>query len=216
MSTSVIVLAGKFTTPIATTETCVEFKILKNFAAVANFTSYGRKYSFTMDRWSRTQKDVKNATKSFNKFAQLFLERFDNLSDLFGRLNPQTNGVEASEMQKVKMVQYAILDVFTAVEQIIVLYQREVISYALFYRENPGNIDKYEKYIHIVACHCLTHSDYLGPLVQYQSVDFYSVTTRFKRMDFEKMEISINKLTDEGIANDEHDSSDENPESGSM
>jgi hypothetical protein len=68
-------------------------------------------------------------------------------------------------------VKYATRDVFICAEQIIFRHRRSLLDYCVYHRER-GDLSKYEGYIHLVACHCLVHSNFLAPTVQFEMVEF--------------------------------------------
>ncbi|GLC50420.1 hypothetical protein PLESTB_000377500 [Pleodorina starrii] len=84
-----------------------------------------------------------------------------------------------SQEQVLNIIKYATMEVFVCVEQIIRKYRRSVLEYAMYHRER-GKHDTYEQYIHLVACHCLTHANFLAPSVDYPLVDFYDDEQPFR------------------------------------
>ena len=163
---------GHFVTTIAGAHTSVEFTIRNNYEVLAKFTSYGVKHVFNMKKWMKTKEETMKPTSSFDKFAQLMLDRFWPESDQFGSIE-KDGGVRYAwtNEQLLNMLKYATREVFLCAEEIISRHRRSLLDYCVFYREKDKT-DTYESYIHLVACHCLVQSNFLAPTVHFDEVPF--------------------------------------------
>ena len=66
---------------------------------------------------------------------------------------------------------YSLGDIFTCINQIISSHPGNVADYCKYFL-NIDDDTTYEKYIHLVACYCLLHSDFIVPGSKYEPVDF--------------------------------------------
>jgi hypothetical protein len=159
---------GSFSTVIAGVDTSVKFFISNNYEVRAEFTSYGVLYIFNIKKWMKT----------FDKFAQLVLERFWPESDKFGSISVTQlpNGATkhsfiTTEEQRLNILKYATRDVFICIEQIISCQYRSLHDYCVYHQKRE-NLCTYEGYIHFIACYCLIHSNFLAPTVHFDLVEF--------------------------------------------
>lgn len=178
---------GSFTTKIARNDTKVNLKILNNYEVKATFTSRGQEYTFKMLRW---KEENKKPISSFNKFAQLLLERFGDTSDNFGKVTTDgsTQTIEITKEQTINILKYACVDVFMCAEEIIVAHRRSLLDYCVYHIEREV-ADTYEKYIHLVACNCLVHSNFLAPSVTFPEVEFFSSEADYEDAKMKKFKI---------------------------
>lgn len=164
--------------------TKVDFKIKNNYEVNATFQNSGTMYTFNMKRWAKTGSDVAKALSSFNYFVLLFNSRFGNQVDFCSVTVEQLPDggentlIQHSSQQIVNILKYAAVNVFQCAEQIITRSRRCVLDYAIFHRE-LGKQATYEEYIHLVACHCLVHSNFHAPNIQFPAVDFCSEEQQF-------------------------------------
>ena len=182
-----VLFKGWFNTSIMGQQTKVEIKIKENYEIIATFQSAGTPYTFHMKymkKWGKTRETVASATSTFNKFLQLVLERFGNLPE-FGATTTVvdeagvvTTSTSATPEQTANVLKYAAVDVFTCVEQIVQRHRRSVLDYAIMHRERNKHTT-YEEYIHLVACHCLVHSNFHAPNVDFALVDFCTTEQDF-------------------------------------
>ena len=169
---------GHFRTPILSVNTRVDFEIRNNYEVIATFLCQDVKYTFHMKKWAKARETVQTAASSFNFFASLLTERFSQCSDFGTEVVDEKDGgsvitVERTAQQILNIIKYATRDVFICAENIIQKYRRAVLDYASFHRERgSGKPGSYEEYIHLVACQCLTHSNFQAPNVDYPLVDF--------------------------------------------
>lgn len=165
--------------------TKVDFKIRDNYEVTATFLHHDTTYNFPMKKWAKTRDTVVNAASSFNRFADLVLARFGDCSDFGTRMVEQLSEKEVkfstvrSDQQTINILKYATMDVFTCAEQIITKHRRSVLDYAIHHRELNQQAT-YQEYIHLVACHCLVHSNFHAPNVVYAPVDFCTEEEDYK------------------------------------
>jgi hypothetical protein len=151
-----------------------------------------------MKKWAKTKEGTKNPSSSFHKFAYLLLDRYAETLDKFGQLTVSNQGFELSVTEEniTNILLYAALEVFVCAEQIINSHKRSLLDYCIYHRE-LDICDTYEHYIHLVACHCLVHCNYLAPGIKYQPVEFYSVNQDYNNSLFEAI---VKKTDDSGDA----------------
>ncbi|PNH06379.1 hypothetical protein TSOC_007257 [Tetrabaena socialis] len=159
--------------------TKVNFKIRNNYEVSARFNSQGTEYDFNMKHWKRTGE----VEVDFNYFAGLLTGKFPSgaLETEFGATTVvtspegvQTITITRSAEQALNILKYAVVEVFRCAEEIICQNRRSVVDYAIMHREQ-GKQSTYEEYIHLVACHCLVHSNFHAPNVVFPPVDFCTV-----------------------------------------
>jgi hypothetical protein len=166
-----------FTAPIMGRNTRVDIKIHNNYKVKATFSCQGTTYEFNLHRWAKIREDVLHASSSFNYFVHLLEERFGHLVE-FGNSTVEAlpeggekSTIVRSQQQITNILKYGTVDVFTCAEQIIQTHRRSVLDYAIFHRELNRH-STYEEYIHLMACHCLVHSNFHAPNVSFKLVDF--------------------------------------------
>lgn len=196
----VVLSKGTFTTPIAAVDSKVEYKIRNNYEVRATFRSQGSDYEFIMNRWTKTAADVKKPVSTFDKFAQLILDRYSEDTTLFGNITTTGNSTSYNygQTEIINMLKYSMRQVFICAEEIILTHRRTLLDYAIYHREhsryrNPGT---YEEYIHLVACHCLVHSNYLAPGIQYPVVEYADTAQGYRGDNF------LDSMIDEGVTKD--------------
>ena len=168
---------GFLHTEIMGNRTKVSFRIRDNYEVKASFTCQGSKYEFNMKKWSKTGADVTRAVSTFNHFAYLVDQRFGEQA-AFGTLHTEVlpdgsvnQSVQRSKEQVINILKYATVSVFICTDQILGQHHRSVLDYAIFHRE-LGKQATFEEYIHLVACHCLVHSNFHAPNISYPLVDY--------------------------------------------
>lgn len=195
MIINTVLLKGSFDTNISSVPTKVSFKIYNSYKIQATFNSHGENYTFKMERWIKTKEETKDSKSSFDKFYNLLFSQFGDISDQFGSIEKsEIDGVEKitqirTEENIKNVLVYAMVDVFICAEQIILDYKRSLLDYCIYFRELSKD-STYEDYIHLVACHCLVHSNYLAPGVKYQAVEFVQVVRDYDHGNFKKIRIA--------------------------
>ena len=169
-----VLFKGFLHTEIMGNRTKVSFRIRDNYEVKASFTCRGSKYEFNMKKWSKTGAGV-----TFDHFAYLVDLRFGEQA-AFGTLRTEvlpdgsvSQSVQRSKEQVLNILKYATVSVFICTDQILGQHRRGVRDYAVFHRE-LGKQATFEEYIHLVACHCLVHSNFHAPNISYQLVDYCS------------------------------------------
>ncbi|EFJ39150.1 hypothetical protein VOLCADRAFT_94953 [Volvox carteri f. nagariensis] len=145
---------------------------------------------------------VQSASSSFNFFANLVSDKFSSRSD-FGITTVEVEDggevttIRRSQEQILNIIKYATMEVLVCAEEIIRKYRRSVLEYAIYHREH-GKHDTFKQYIHLVACHCLTHTNFLAPNVDYPQVSFYHDEQPF-RLDALTGIVDDREVEEEGI-----------------
>lgn len=180
-----VLFEGWFYARIMEQKTKVDFKIRNNYEVTASFACQDIMYQFNMKKWAKTRETVQNPSRSFNFFAGLMFDRFEQSSEFGTQTVEQTPEggerivIERSPQQIINMLKYAVVDVFNCAEEIIRKYRRSVLDYAIHHRE-LGKHSTYEEYVHLVACHCLVHSNFHAPNLDFPLVDFCTVEQAYK------------------------------------
>ena len=137
---------------------------------------------------------TENATSSFDKFAQLFLERYGSTSDNFGdsKVTVCPDGKRQvsfsyTSQQIVNMLSYATVELFECAEQIIRHHRRSLLDYCIYFREKKREASTYEQYLHLMACDCLVHSNYFAPGISYSAVEFVVEEREYAQARFKKV-----------------------------
>ena len=172
---------GIFRAKIATIDTAVTFTIMKNYEVKADFCSHGENYQFNMKLWKKTNQGTKNPYSSFDYFYTLFMERYGDTPDNFGTYKTSEEGpkVKRTEENVVNVLKYACYEVFLCAEEIINTHRRSLLDYCIYFREKNSQIDTYEMYIHLVACHCLVHCNFFAPTTKFSAIEFRDVPREY-------------------------------------
>jgi len=199
---------GIFSISISTVDTEVSYQIQSNYIVDAKFVSHGVEYVFHMKKWRKTNEGTKNPLSTFFAFARLMFDKYGDIvpDNLFGKTSKQTkeDGTEIfvfipelmSDAEKINMLRYAMIEVFICAEQIILSHKRSLLDYCIYFREKEL-CDTYEHYIHLVACHCLVHSNYFAPGIQYVPVGFYTVSRKFDNEILQKTVVTAEPMEEE-------------------
>jgi hypothetical protein len=179
-----VLYRGTFHTNLMGQRTRVNFRIRDNYEVKASFTCQGSNYEFLMKKWSKTGTDVARSITTFNHFVFLVDQRFGG-QPAFGTLHTETlpdgsisQSIQRSREQITNILKYATMSVFICTEEILKEHRRCVLDYAIFHRER-GRQATFEEYIHLVACHCLVHSNFHAPNMSYPLVDYCSDEQQF-------------------------------------
>jgi hypothetical protein len=160
--------AGTFQTELGGVNVVVDYNVYQDNAALAHFVYLGSDYNFSMTRWK---------LKAFSAFRSKFHEVYTD-STKYGTtdVDPNTGDVVSSTSNATqnKLIVYrAIKDVFLHLDCLLQRQPRSILDYAVWYRErNSSNLDTYAKYIQLVTCHCIVHSDFLAGNIRWEVLDF--------------------------------------------
>ena len=124
---------GSFETTILSLPTKVDYKIYSDYRIKADFTSHGTPYTFEMLRWRKTKDGITKARITYNQFALLVLQVFWPESDVFGKLDHNSNPDQTDE-EVLATLRYAMIDVFKCAEQILAKHKRSFLDYCLYHR----------------------------------------------------------------------------------
>lgn len=138
----------------------VEMKVMTTFLTHLSFVFLRNPYTFTIQKWR-----ARGFATLFEKFHQ-----YQRDVGEFGRFDVDGGMVVVLD-QKKNVIRQAVKDVFQCLNQILLTHQRAVLDYAVWYRErNHG--DSYSAFITHLTCHCIVHTDFLVPSVQWTLVEF--------------------------------------------
>ena len=91
-------------------------------------------------------------------------------------IDPDTGDVASSSStadQNKSTVLRAIKDVFLYLDLLLHQQPRSILDYAVWYCEKKSSyLDSYAKYIQLVTCHCIVHSDFLAGDVRWEVLEF--------------------------------------------
>ena len=201
MSDDAVLCEGSFFTRIMGHKTKVEFTIRNNYEVKSSFYNQGTLYEFNMNRWAKTGGDVTKGLSSFTHFALLFDERFGARNDEFGCVTVETHndGTEETVIMRTprqitNMLKYAAVNVFECAEQIVMQNPRYILDYAVVHHKR-GKQTTYEEYIHLVACHCLIHSNFHAPNITFSLVDFCGDEQQFNESILKNIEATLDTNT---------------------
>ena len=146
----------------------VDYKIFHNNAAEAHFNYLGSDYNFSITRWKQ---------KAFSLFRSKFHEIYtDTVKYGSSVVDYDTGDVISSEnnsRQNTEIVIRSIQDIFIYLDTILQQQPRSILDYAVWYREKHSDkLDTYEKYIQLVTCHCIVHSDFLAGNIRWETIQF--------------------------------------------
>lgn len=146
----------------------VTLKVYATYVCIMDFSLYGQPYTFTIDKWR---------SKSLRKFLEMFHDYTSRDPVLFGGIHTDSEGNSSINMdvqQKVNAAMQGCKDVMGCLDKIAKHYQRSVLDYAVWYREQrPRRDDEgYSQFITLLTCHLIVHTDFLAPHVQWDLVEF--------------------------------------------
>lgn len=146
----------------------VYYKIFQNNAVVAHFNYLGSDYNFSITRWKQ---------KAFSTFKAKFHEKYsDSVKYGSSFVDPDTGDIISSQnssKQNTEIVIKSVQDIFLYLDTILQQQPRSILDYAVWYREKHyDKLDTYEKYIQLVTCHCIVHSDFLAGNIHWKIIPF--------------------------------------------
>ena len=160
-------LEGKYTTTLGGACVTVDYRVCQNNEGQAHFIYLGTDYNFSMTRWKQ---------KAFSPFRAKFHEVYNDINK-YGTsdVDPDTGDVISSSCtsdQNKQIVIRAIEDVFHYLNQLLEQHPRSILDYAVWYREKNDKVETYARYIQLVTCHCIVHSDFLAGNIRWEVVEF--------------------------------------------
>lgn len=161
-------IPGTLTVILGGVKLPVDYKIYQNNAAEAHFNYLGSDYNFSITRWKQ---------KAFSLFRSKFHETYnDPIKYGSSVVDPDTGDVISSEnnsCQNTEIVIKSLQDIFIYLDLILLQQPRSILDYAVWYREKHSDkLDTYEKYIQLVTCHCIVHSDFLAGNIRWEIIPF--------------------------------------------
>lgn len=137
------------------------FTVFRDYMVSVDLTVLGTPYTFNITRWTG---------KGQAAFAKLFHEFTPRDEAQFGAVVEQADGsvqVNMNVTQKADMVKQGAFDVMDCINTIGESYKRMLLDYAVWHRERYPAPSTYSEYITLCACHCLVHSNFLAPNINF-------------------------------------------------
>ena len=159
-------LTGEFKQMLQDIEIQFRFSVKQDYAVSLEFTMRGKPYSFNLIRWKQ---------KGQSKFLPLFHEHSGRVLEEFGQIiytDDMMPVFQMTEDQHVAAVLQATKDVLTTLDKIVQHYERSVLDYCVWYRENHQETGTYSELITLMCCHCVVHSNFLAPNISYEIIKF--------------------------------------------
>lgn len=143
----------------------VRFVIQNDYETFAHFNFFGDPYAFDVTKWR---------ARGLRNLMINFLENRNVPVASFGQLDNDGLPTQVTPDQKMCIVIQAMKDVLQTVSQILLKHGRGILDYAVWYRENGPNDagTPYQKYITEIACHCIVHTSFIAPRVDWELVLF--------------------------------------------
>jgi hypothetical protein len=182
-----VLCQGTFTTPILAIDTKINYKILNNYEARTSFRFFGSDYEFCMNKWINSPINKNEYTNTFDKFAQLVLDKFSKVSSCFGFISKYNDSISYhyNEDHIIQMIQYSIWQIFVCVDEIVQKYFKDILDYANYHLKHQ-NLNNYEEFIHWMACHCLLNSNFLAPDIEYPIIEYVLSPQSYNGAEFQK------------------------------
>jgi len=139
----------------------VEVDIRSSFKTLLSFSFAGRSYVGEITKWRSTGQTM---------FLNYFLSYYND-KQKFGYRDEENGEFKMTLEQKTSCVIQGVQDVFNCIDKIITQYQRQLLDYAVYYRENCHYKD-YSTYITTIACHLIVHMNLMVPNINYKIVTF--------------------------------------------
>jgi hypothetical protein len=160
-----IMMVAEMTTQIGGIFARASISVFMNYAANIDFVVHGKPYTFSVTKWSRN---------GMANFMRLFFS-LPRDTAVFGRLVLDEAGEAVSvpnTAQKTAAVIQACKEMLHTVGLFLENHGRAILDYAVWYRENHSEEDTYAQYITKIAAHCVVHSNFMAPSVQWPLVLF--------------------------------------------
>jgi hypothetical protein len=118
-----------------------------------------------MSRWSRT---------GWAPFVPKFHLAHSSTTQ-FGSSKTDENGMitfNITPNQLTCIIIEAARDVFKYLNVLLNNQRKQILDYAVWYRDRFPSPESYEEYIQLVTCHCIVHSQFLAGSVDWNVVPF--------------------------------------------
>lgn len=154
---------GAFAIQLAGTDTTIEIELDPiNFAARISFLYLGSPYTFVITKWSG---------QGMRRYLELFHgHSVARPAALYGHID--SHGVWVGETQHKRLcVLTGCVDVMICLSKIISTQRRMVLDYAVWYREKIGDYETYSRFITMMTCHNIVHSEFMSGDVTFTIVE---------------------------------------------
>jgi len=141
-------------------------KVSSVYEVDIDFTYFKAPYTFNITKWSR---------RGQRRFLEVFHEFEKRDPEMFGVMNHADDGdstYDGDSMQKVCCVVQGALDILTCLDKLIKSHQRDILDYAVEYRETDETHDTYSKYITLLTCHGIVHTNFMCGSKKFDKVEF--------------------------------------------
>lgn len=176
-------IVGNFPFLICGQPVQVQVAISNTWAARVNFTLMGTPYEFMITKWRF--RGVTNFAQLFHSFwlnNDIRMQTRLQIPDLlayetkFGGMRQVAPNVFAPDMtdpeKNRNLVLQGVFDVLESINRIFQQQGRGMFDYAVWHKENKAHEDTYGRYIMLIACHCIVHSNFMAPNVSWNEVVF--------------------------------------------
>lgn len=126
------------------------------------FSYFRQPYTFVVTKW---------AGRSQRGFFEKFHDHVARDPVKFGRVKDDGE-LDVNIQQKLAIICQAAEDICSMLDRILQTHSRGIVDYAIWYREHKPREDTYAQFIARVTCHCIIHSSFLDPKVQWTEVLF--------------------------------------------
>jgi hypothetical protein len=124
-------------------------------------------YQFDITKWSG---------KGFRTLMKLFFSHTQRDPVHFGEVQYDGEGFIISDpltpTQRRNIIFQASVDILICLSKIVSTHQRQVLDYAVWYREQKRSDQTYRSYITVLTCHSIVHNQFMSGSVQYEIVEF--------------------------------------------
>lgn len=147
--------------------TRVSCGVLPVGSVVCNFSVGRRAYEFRLTKCSGG-----GAYAFLSRFVQVYPDR--ETYGGFVRLDPDDVDlcIQQTPAQKLRMLERMARDVIACLSDIVGRHGREIVNYAIWYRENVRDDDTYSWLVCYMACCGIIHCNYMAGTVTYDRVGF--------------------------------------------
>lgn len=162
-----IVRTESFTSKIMEVDIGVTVSIARDYTTAIDFTCFRTPYTFQIQKWR---------SRGLANFLQLFFAYGDRDVGEFGSILYTPDGLPDFTSLTVTHKQNAVIrackDIMICLDIICAKYQRSVLDYAVWYRENCKKDDTYNDYITLRTCHSIVHTNFLAPNMHWDIIGF--------------------------------------------
>jgi hypothetical protein len=156
---------NRFTLSLTDVPVEVDITVDQIFATTIDFTYFHSPYTFRVTKWSGN---------GLKYFLPLFFQYAPRDAVSFGSYDVVNDTYVGNSTQKMSCIVQACHDIMACLNKLILSMQREIIDYAVWYRERIKGDETtlYSKYITVMTCHNIVHTSFMAGRVTYDLVEF--------------------------------------------